>query len=91
MRTLTMQTKTLSLDVFASTSKDTSKVYAVSNIKSIDGLVVNVVTLYAAKQYGTDIMLLTTELQDVENSTLYSAKNIVDTEDDAIMLALNVI
>ena len=84
-----MEIKVVSLAVFAATNKDLSKVFAVNNIKSIDGVVVNVVNLYAAKQYGSDVIVQTTELQDVENSTMYDAKNIVQSGDDAIMLALN--
>jgi hypothetical protein len=84
-----VEIKTVSPDVFAAANKDKSKVFAVSNIKSIDGSVVDVVSLYAAKQYGADVIVQTTELQDVENSTMYDAKNIVQSDDDAIMLALN--
>ncbi len=86
-----MEIKTVSPAVFASTNKDKSKVFAVSNIKSIDGVVVNVVNLYAAKQYGSDVIVQTTELQGVENSTMYDAKNIVESEDDAIAMVLNAI
>ena len=86
-----MELKTVSPDVFAATNKDKSKVFAVSNIKSIDGEVVDVVSLYAAKQYGVDVIVLTTELQGAKDSTLYNAKNIVQSEDDAITMALNAI
>jgi len=86
-----MEIKTVSPAVFASTNKDKSKVFAVSNIKSIDGVVVNVVNLYAAKQYGSDVIIQTTELQGVENSTMYDAKNIVQSDDDAIAMVLNAI
>jgi hypothetical protein len=86
-----MEIKTVSPAVFASTNKDKSKVFAVSNIKSIDGVVVNVVNLYAAKQYGSDVIVQTTELQGVENSTMYDAKNIVQSDDDAIAMVLNAI
>lgn len=84
-----MEIKLVSVAVFTATNKDLSKVFVVSNIKSIDGVVVNVINLYAAKQYGADVIVQTTELQDVENSTMYDAKNIVQSDDDAIMLALN--
>ena len=84
-----MEIKLVSVAIFAATNKNLSKVFAVSNIKSIDGVVVSVVNLYAAKQYGADVIVQTTELQDVENSTMYDAKNIVQSDDDAIMLALN--
>ena len=86
-----MEIKTVSPAVFASTNKDKSKVFAVSNIKSIDGVVVNVVNLYAAKQYGSDVIVQTIELQGVENSTMYDAKNIVQSDDDAIAMVLNAI
>lgn len=86
-----MEIKTVSPDVFAATNKDKSKVFAVSNIKSIDGSVVDVVSLYAAKQYGADVIVQTTELQDAKTSTVYDTKNIVQSDDDAIMMALNVI
>ena len=85
-----MEIKTVSPAVFAGTNKDKSKVFAVSNIKSIDGAVVNVVSLYAAKQYGADVIVQTTELQDAKTSKVYDTKNIVQS-DDAIMMALNVI
>jgi len=86
-----MEIKSVSPDVFASTNKDKSKVFAVSNIKSIDGSVVDVVSLYVAKQYGADVIVQTTELQDVKNSTMYDVKNIVQSDDDAIAMALNAI
>lgn len=86
-----MEIKTVSPAVFAGTNKDKSKVFAVSNIKSIDGAVVNVVSLYAAKQYGADVIVQTTELQDAKTSKVYDTKNIVQSDDDAIMMALNVI
>ena len=86
-----MEIKLVSPAVFASTNKDKSKVFAVSNIKSIDGVVVNVVNLYAAKQYGSDVIVQTIELQGVENSTMYDAKNIVQSDDDAIAMVLNAI
>lgn len=86
-----MEIKSVSPAVFASTNKDKSKVFAVSNIKSIDGVVVNVVNLYAAKQYGTDVIVQTIELHGDSSSTLYSLKNIVESEDDAIAMVLNAI
>ena len=86
-----MEIKSVSPDVFAATNSNASKVFAVSNIKSIDGSVVDVINLYAAKQYGADVIVQTTELQGVESSTMYDAKNIVQSDDDAIALALNAI
>lgn len=86
-----MEIKTVSSDVFASTNKDKSKVFAISNIKSIDGEVVGVISLYAAKQYGADVIVQTTELHDDRESTIYDVKNIVQSEDDAIAMALNAI
>jgi hypothetical protein len=85
-----MEIKSVSPDVFASTNKDKSKVFAISNIKSINGEVVGVISLYAAKQYGADVIVQTTELHDSE-STIYDVKNIVQSEDDAIAMALNAI
>ena len=85
-----MEVKPVSKDIFALTNKDISKVFAVSNIKSIDGEVVDVVELYAAKQYGSDVIVQTVELRD-DSSTLYNSENIVATNDDAITMALNAI
>ena len=85
-----MEVKPVSKDIFALTNKDISKVFAVSNIKSIDGEVVDVVELYAAKQYGSDVIVQTVELRD-DSSTLYNSENIVATNDDAIAMALNAI
>lgn len=86
-----MEIKTVSSVVFATTNKDKSTVFAVSNIKSIDGSVVDVINLYAAKQYGADVIVQTTELHDDSESTLYIPQNLLLSDDDAIAMALNAI
>lgn len=76
---------------FAAINQDVDKVFAVRNIKSICGEVVDAVNLDAAKQYGTDVIVQTIELHGDSSSTLYSLKNIVESEDDAIAMVLNAI
>lgn len=86
-----MQIQTVSPNVFKASTGNINAVFGVKETKSVDGAVVDITTLYLAKKYGEDYSLLTCELVEADDPSLYVKYNIFNSPDDAIAMALNAI
>lgn len=84
-----MQAQTVSPNVFKASTSNINFVFGVKETKSVDGAVVDITTLYLAKKYGEDYSVLICELVEQDDPSLYTPNNILNSPDDAIVMALN--
>lgn len=99
-----MNPTTVSIDVFKAQYKTASSMFFTEQIKSVEGSVVSVTTVYAAKMVGSECVLNMTEITNLasivddvavadksNDQAFYNLLNKCETEDDAIAMALNAV